>query len=1104
MREILARAGAKHGRGRSNTPGSSLVSVDDDDIEGATSHQSDGEQATSAPQSPSRLPSKNLKREKESMGDIRNALLVVAALITSTTYQAVLQPPSFIPKVDNNCTKGFQGYHVSLKTGPHGRDLVYILFMSGNTFGFLVSVQMIICLTRDLPVRLPLLLSMTALVQTYYCFTYYLPFTLQDKTCGLKNVELLSMLPVTMSILLLLAQRQLARALNVCLERLSRFNLLGDMYSLRTQSSVVNQEKESIGDVRNTLLVVATLIASTTYQAVLQPPRFTIKVSDNSMEGFLAYYSSWVTHPLGRDMVYISFISGNTFGLLLSIQMIIRLTRNHPVRLPLLLSVTALVQTYYCFTYFLPFTLLNKASGLKNVELLSVIPVTMSILLLLAQRWLALALDVWLKQLSGFNFQGDMYSLRTQSFIVNQEKESIGDMRNSLLVVAALIASTTYQAVLQPPSFTTEVTDDSAKGFLAYYSSWVTHPLGRDIAYIGFISGNTFGLLLSIQMIICLTRNVPVRLPLLLSMTALVQTYYCFTYYLPFTLLKKVYGLKNVELLSVLPVMMSILLLLAQKWLALALDLWLKKLSGFNFQGDMYSLRTQVVNEREMRDILARARAKHGRAISNSSASSLDSVEDQSDCEPVTNSKNLNKEKESLGNKRSALLAVATLIASMTYQSVLQPPSFTTEVNENSREGFLAYYASWVTRPLGRDIAFIGFISGNTFGLLLSIQMIICLTRDLPVRLLLLLSVTALVQTYYCITYYLPFTLLDKAFGLKNVELLSVLLVTVSILLLLAQRQLALALDVWLEWLSGFNFLGDMYSLRTQSVIVNDRESRDILSQARAEHERGRSISPASRPLSEEDQSDGEPVTNAPQSLSRSPSNNLKKEKESMSDLRNALLVVATLVASATYQAVLQPPSFMIKVDSSSMKGFLTSYASWMTGPLGSHLAYIAFMNGNTFGFLVSVQTIICLTRDLPVRLPLLLSMTAMVQTYYCLTYYLPFTLPGKAFGLKNVDLLSVLLVTVSILLLLAQRQLALALDLSLKRLSRFDFVGDIYSLRTQSVIVNDRKSGEILSRAGAEHERGRSMSPASRLLSEEDQSDGEPVTNAPQSFCAV
>ncbi|XP_030443171.2 uncharacterized protein LOC115665422 [Syzygium oleosum] len=167
-----------------------------------------------------------------------------------------------------------------------------------------------------------------------------------------------------------------------------------------------------------------------------------------------------------------------------------------------------------------------------------------------------------------------------------------------------------------------------------------------------------------------------------------------------------------------------------------------------------------------------------------------------------------------------------------------------------------------------------------------------------------------------------------------------------------------------------------------------------------------------------------------------------------MGDKRNALLVVATLIASATYQAVLQPPSFAAKVDSGFTKGFLASYESWMTGPLGRAIAYIAFMSGNTFGLLLSIQMIICLTRDLPVRLPLLLSVTAMVHTYYCFTCYLLFTFLDKAFGLKKGELLSVLTLTTPILILLIQRRLALALDFCLERLSRFNLLGDIYRLK--------------------------------------------------------
>ncbi|XP_039169373.1 ankyrin repeat-containing protein At2g01680-like [Eucalyptus grandis] len=49
--EILAQAGATHGKGRSNSPTSISFPADDNNIEGANSHQSDGEPVTNAPQS---------------------------------------------------------------------------------------------------------------------------------------------------------------------------------------------------------------------------------------------------------------------------------------------------------------------------------------------------------------------------------------------------------------------------------------------------------------------------------------------------------------------------------------------------------------------------------------------------------------------------------------------------------------------------------------------------------------------------------------------------------------------------------------------------------------------------------------------------------------------------------------------------------------------------------------------------------------------------------------------------------------------------------------------------------------------------------------------
>ncbi|KAF8028603.1 hypothetical protein BT93_E1286 [Corymbia citriodora subsp. variegata] len=82
IREILTRARAASGGGRLNPSASRPVLGDDDDIEGGNGHRSYGDS----------------NKGKDSLGEIRNDLLVVAALIVSATYQSVLQPPSSLKK----------------------------------------------------------------------------------------------------------------------------------------------------------------------------------------------------------------------------------------------------------------------------------------------------------------------------------------------------------------------------------------------------------------------------------------------------------------------------------------------------------------------------------------------------------------------------------------------------------------------------------------------------------------------------------------------------------------------------------------------------------------------------------------------------------------------------------------------------------------------------------------------------------------------------------------------------------------------------------------------------------------------------------------------
>ncbi|XP_039173972.1 ankyrin repeat-containing protein BDA1-like [Eucalyptus grandis] len=246
IREILISAGAKHGRGRSNSPASSPISVDNNDVDGSNSHQAaEEEPVKDAPQSLPHSQSKNSKAEKESFGDIRNAQLVVAALIASATYQSVLQPPKII-EVDNDKP----GPSRKSRTEYYGAGLVYTLFLGGNTLGFVVSVQMIICLTKfipnhaRLPLKLPLRLSLVAMVLTYFCFT----LSLLLKTMGKKSPaqKALRMTPLMISFILLLMQQWLARTIDYFLERLVGLHVLGDMYRLEDKDSE-NKDLEKKG-----------------------------------------------------------------------------------------------------------------------------------------------------------------------------------------------------------------------------------------------------------------------------------------------------------------------------------------------------------------------------------------------------------------------------------------------------------------------------------------------------------------------------------------------------------------------------------------------------------------------------------------------------------------------------------------------------------------------------------------------------------------------------------------------------------------------------------------------------------------------------------------
>ncbi|KAF8028607.1 hypothetical protein BT93_E1290 [Corymbia citriodora subsp. variegata] len=230
------------------------VSGNDDDIEGGNSHQSGGEPVTNAPRSSSHLTPKKSNKDVGESSKIE-VLLVIAALIANATYQSVIQPPTIAEhvghdmannpsgeSVDNtshgfvlqplsivdhdtaNNTPGRSGNNTSpgsgdmrtkIRTINYSVSLVYILFLGGNTFGFLVSVQILTCLSEYLPVKKPTKLSLIAMVLTYFC---YMLSSQLITSGGTDTVIVLHALPLIIAVFLLLMQNWLATVLDFFLK----------------------------------------------------------------------------------------------------------------------------------------------------------------------------------------------------------------------------------------------------------------------------------------------------------------------------------------------------------------------------------------------------------------------------------------------------------------------------------------------------------------------------------------------------------------------------------------------------------------------------------------------------------------------------------------------------------------------------------------------------------------------------------------------------------------------------------------------------------------------------------------------------------------------
>lgn len=171
---------------------------------------------------------------------------------------------------------------------------------------------------------------------------------------------------------------------------------------------------------------------------------------------------------------------------------------------------------------------------------------------------------------------------------------------------------------------------------------------------------------------------------------------------------------------------------------------------------------------------------------------------------------------------------------------------------------------------------------------------------------------------------------------------------------------------------------------------AGDREIAEILQQSGAVRARDVMISPS---LSCESHNE---VTNCPRATTQPKKDKLveyfkfKKDRDSPSEARSALLVIAILVATATFQVGLSPPRGTWQ-DSYSPNQNNGTAATGLLGPhsagesimaTSSGITFALFVFFNSIGFSMSLYMINIMTSNFPLQFELQICMIAIFFTY--------------------------------------------------------------------------------------------------------------------------